>query len=50
MDDLEDLSCHQLRALEEETTTGSMKMEGRKRVRAVANVDMFEAEALGWYL
>jgi len=32
---------------EEETTIGSMKMEGHKRMRAVANVDVFEAEALG---
>jgi len=35
---------------EEETATGSVKMEGCKRMRAVANVDVFEAEALGWYL
>ena len=34
----------------EETAIGSMKLEGRERMRAVANVDVFEVEALGWYL
>jgi len=35
---------------EEEIAIGSVKMEGRKRMRRVANVDVFEAKALGWYL
>jgi len=34
----------------EETAIGSMKLEGRERMRAVANVDVFEVEFLGWYL
>ena len=32
---------------EEETATGFLKMRRRRRVRAVAGVDVFEAEALG---
>jgi len=32
---------------EEETAIGFVKMEGCKRMRAVADVDVFEAEALG---
>jgi len=39
-----------LRGGEEETAIGSVKVEGCRRMRAIANVDVFEAETLGWYL
>ena len=39
-----------LRGGEEEIAIGSVKMEGHKRMRAAANVDVLEAETLGWYL
>jgi len=35
---------------EEKIATRFVKMEGCKRMRAVANVDVLEAKALGWYL
>jgi len=39
-----------LRGGEEETATWFLKVEGHKRMRTVAGVDVFEAEALDWYL
>ena len=39
-----------LREEEEETATRFLKVEGHERMRTVAGVDVFEAEALDWYL
>ena len=39
-----------LRGGEEETAIGFLKVEGHERMRTVAGVDVFEAEALDWYL
>ena len=35
---------------EEETAIGFLKVEVHERMRTVVGVDVFEAEALDWYL
>jgi len=39
-----------LRGGEDETSIGFLKVEGHERMRIVAGVVVFEAEALDWYL